>query len=77
MKFVCYSAVVIGFLVGWVGTAIFVDRFIKELIPESYAEETVTVTVGWLQSPGSVLGLPVGGSLAYIIAAVLKRKGAR
>jgi hypothetical protein len=35
------------------------------------------VMVDWLMSPGSVVGLPAGIFVAYIIAAALKSKGAR
>ena len=75
MKFLRYSAVVIAFLVGWIGVAVFIDGFIKELIPEPYADRNVLLD--WLQSPGSVVGLPVGCLLAYICSESLKRKGER
>ncbi len=76
MKYLGYSAVVIGFLVGWVGVAIAFRRFWIEMLPDE-ASNHYNVMVDWLGSPGCVVGLPVGIVVAYIIAAVLKSKGAR
>jgi hypothetical protein len=76
MKFLGYSAVVIGFLVGWVGVAIAFQRFWIEVLPDEGSDH-YNVMVAWLMSPGSVVGLPVGIFVAYIIAVALKSKGAR
>ena len=76
MKYLGYSAVVIGFLVGWVGVAIAFRRFWIEMLPDERSDHH-NVMVDWLVSPGSVVGLPVGIFVAYIIAAALKSKGAR
>jgi hypothetical protein len=76
MKYLGYSAVVIGFLVGWIGVAIAFRSFWIEMLPDEGSEH-YSVMVDWLGSPGCVLGLPVGMFVAYLIAAALKSKGAR
>jgi hypothetical protein len=76
MKCLGYSAVVIGFLVGWIGVAIAFRRFWIEMLPDEGSNH-YNVMVDWLGSPGSIVGLPVGILVAYIIAAALKSKGAR
>ncbi len=75
MKLIGYSAVIVAFFVGWVGAAICVRRFITNLIPDAYDSDNVLLD--WLELPGSVLGLPVGFLLAYMVAAPLKSKGPR
>ena len=76
MKYLGYSAVVIGFLVGWIGVAIAFRSFWIEILPDEGSDH-YNVMVDWLMSPGCVVGLPVGIFVAYIIAAALKGKGAR
>ena len=76
MKCLGYSAVVIGFLVGWVGVAIAFRRFWIEMLPDEGSNH-YNVMVDWLGSPGSVVGLPVGIFVAYIIAAALKSKAVK
>jgi len=76
MRFLGYGAVVIGFLVGWVGVAVAFRRFWIEVLPDEGSDH-YNVMVDWLGSPGSVVGLPVGIFVAYVIAAALKSKAAR
>ncbi len=76
LKFLGYSVVVIGFLVGWVGVAIAFRRFWIELLPDEGSNH-YNVMADWLMSPGSLVGLPVGIIVAYIIASALRSKGAR
>lgn len=73
MKLIGYTAVVIGFLVGWIGVAILVRRFINETMPGILDYGQHNILVDWLTLPGSVLGLPVGYFLAYMMAWGLKR----
>jgi len=76
MKYFGYCAVVVGFLFGWIGVAIAFRGFWIEILPDE-ASNHYNGMVDWLGSPGSVVGLPVGIVVAYIIAAILKSRGAR
>jgi hypothetical protein len=85
MKLIRYTAVLVSFLVGWIGVAVLVRHCMTELFPGDYGDLYVQygypsehhVLTDWLELPGSVLGLPVGCLLAYLTAAVLKREEAR
>ncbi len=76
MKFLGYTAVVVGFLVGWIGVAIAFRRVWIEMLPDEGSEH-YSVLMDWLGTPGCVLGLPVGILVAYLVAAAVKSKGAR
>ncbi len=81
MKLIGYSAVALSFLVGWIGVAVVVRHWMAEALPGDYGDLYVQygypsqrhVLTDWLELPGSVLGLPVGCFLAYMMAAGLKR----
>ncbi len=81
MKLIGYTAVAVSFLVGWIGVALLVRHWMAEVLPGEYGDLYVQygyaserhVLTDWLELPGSVLGLPVGCLLAYLIAAGLKR----
>ncbi len=81
MKALRYATVVVSFLVGWIGVAVLVSRWMAEIFPGDYGDtyrqygypsERHALT-DWLESPGSVLGLPAGVFLAYASFWILKR----
>jgi hypothetical protein len=79
MRRVRYTAIVVSFLVGWIGVAVLVRHWMAELLPGDYGDMSGErqVLTDWLELPGCVLGLPVGWFLAYVMSAVPKRKRAR
>lgn len=81
MKLIRYTLMVVAFLIGWIGVAVLVRHWMAEMFPGDYGDAYVRygyaserhVLTDWLELPGSMLGLPVGGFLAYLMAVVLKR----
>ena len=82
MKLIGYTAVVVSFLVGWIGVAVFVRGCMAELFPGDYGDAYVqygypserNVLSDWLELPGSALGLPAGMLLAYLCLVLLRSK---
>ena len=83
MRLLRYTAVVVSFLVGWIGIAVVVRNWMAELIPGDYGDayrqygypSEHNVLTDWLAFPGSVIGLPGGILLAYLSLVLLKPKG--
>ncbi len=79
MRLISYTAVAVSFRVGWIGVALLVRHGLAEAIPGDYGDMYGErhVLTDWLELPGSVLGLPAGCFLAYLVATVLKQMHAR
>ncbi len=70
MKLIRYTVVVLSFLVGWIGVGVVVSHCMFNLGLTDTRERHVLTD--WLS--GSLLGLPVGIFLAYVMDAGLKDK---
>ncbi len=85
MKYLSYAAVVVSFLLGWIGVAVIVRHWMADVFPGEYGDayrqygypSEGNALTNWLDLPGSVLGLPAGIFLAYVCLVILRRKDAK